>query len=98
MLERHVLELEWLALGDQLVPGQRSLELGVGVERGQQDHVLEGGEPVAELFDDRATIELASAVAVAVDGEQQLRLDLREAIDQAPVSEVGGCARPDRSD
>ncbi len=41
---------------------------------------------------------VAPAVAVAVDGEQEARLDLREAVDDAARAEVGGAARPDRAE
>ena len=41
---------------------------------------------------------VAAAVAVAVDGEEDLRLDLREAVDDAADAEVGRAARPDRTE
>ena len=47
------------------------------------------------LRDDVAAVEVLAAVAVAVDGEQHLRLDLREAVDDAARAEVGRAARPD---
>ena len=45
-----------------------------------------------------AAVEVLAAVAVAVDGEQHLGLDLGEAVDHAGRAEVGRAARPDRAD
>ena len=43
-------------------------------------------------------VELAPVVAVAVDRQQHLRLDLREAVDHAARAEVRRAARPDRAE
>ena len=45
---------------------------------------------------DLAAVEILAAVAVPVEGEQHLRLDLREAIDHAARAELGRRARPHR--
>ena len=47
---------------------------------------------------DRGAVEVLAAVAVAVDREQHLRLDLGEAVDHAARAELGRGARPDRAD
>ena len=39
-----------------------------------------------------------AAVAVAVDGEQHLRLDLAEAVEHALHAEIGRAGRPDRAE
>ena len=43
-----------------------------------------------------AAVEVLAAVAVAVDREEDLRLDLREAVDHRARAELGRGARPDR--
>ena len=48
--------------------------------------------------DHLAAVEVLAAVAVAVDREEDLRLDLGEAVDDAGGAEVGRAARPDRAD
>ena len=51
-----------------------------------------------DLVDDLRAIEVAPAVAIAVDGEQHRRLDLREAVDHRARAEVRRAARPDRAE
>ena len=51
-----------------------------------------------QLGDHVAAVEVLAAVAVAVDGEEHLGLDLGEAVDHAGRAEVGRAARPDRAD
>ena len=46
----------------------------------------------------RAAVEIAAAVAIAVDGEQHRRLDLGEAVDHRARAEVRRAARPDRAE
>jgi hypothetical protein len=60
--------------------------------------VAEPHEPAAHLPVDAAhdlrPVEVAAVVAVAVDRQQDLRLDLGEAVDHRAGSEVGRAARP----
>ena len=64
--------------------------------------VAEPHERPADLrvdrVDDGAAVEVPAAVAVAVDGQQHLRLDLREAVDHRARAEVRRAARPDRAE
>ena len=48
-------------------------------------------------IDDLAAVEVLAAVAVAVDRQQHLRLDLREAVDDRARAELRRRARPDRA-
>ena len=57
-----------------------------------------GRSSPAELVDCGAAVEVLPAVAVPVDGEQHLRLDLREAVDDAADAELGRRRRPDRAE
>ena len=60
--------------------------------------VAEAHQPAADLLVDAAhgvrAVEVAAVVAVAVDGQQHLRLDLREAVDHRAGAEVRRAARP----
>ena len=51
-----------------------------------------------DLLDDAAAVEIAAAVAIAVDREQHRRLDLGEAVDHRARAEVRRAARPDRAE
>ena len=88
-------------LGRERLPGRRRPERperGIRVEVGQDDRPLEAGHRVLQRPDDVEPVVVAPAVAVAVDGEQEARLDLREAVDDAARAEVRGAARPDRAE
>ena len=103
VVEGHLLEarLGALAPGLELAPGDRSrerrrIEGGVGVRQQHgARHRRQLGEDAAHRLE---AIEVATAVAIAVDREQHLRLDLGEAVDDAPGAELGRRARPDRSE
>ena len=60
--------------------------------------MLEGRDLRLQPGDDLAAVEVLAAVAVAVDREQDLGLDLGEAVDDAAGAEVRRAARPDRAD
>src|SRR5207302_10136078 len=51
-----------------------------------------------DLLERRRAVEVLAAVAVAIDREKHLRLDLREAVDDAARTELRRGARPDRAD
>ncbi len=74
---------------------------GAGNRRFLEPGDLHGGqqrrEPLPDLGHDLSTVVLPPAVAVPVHGEQQLRFDLREAVDDAADAELGRAARPDGS-
>ncbi len=94
-------ELGALAGGEQLLPAHRVAqggEVGVGIEVGQDDGALEARHLLLEQRQGVAPVEVLAAVAVAVDREEDLGLDLREAVDDAGRAEVGRAARPDRAD
>src|SRR5271155_1893233 len=67
------------------------------VEVGHVDDVLHGGKLLENALDDGRAVEVLAAVAIAVDREDHLGLDLGEAIDHAPRAELGGRAGPRRS-
>ena len=89
VVERHLLELEVIGPLEAVLPAG-------AVE------VAEPHDPAADLgrdpLDRLAAVEVAPVVAVAVHGEQHLRLDLREAVDHRAGAEVGRAARPDGAD
>ena len=51
-----------------------------------------------DLLDDRRAVEVAPAIAVAVDCQQHLGLDLREAVHDRARAEIRRAARPDRAE
>ncbi len=59
------------------------------------DDGAQGGQFTAEFGDRVPAVVLLAAVAVAVDGEQDDRLDLLEAVEHAAGAEVGGAGGPD---
>ncbi len=92
MVERERREAEGLALArhEELVPAGHVLQLrrtggrgGLRVEVGDQDGVPDAGDRLLQLPTIGRAVEVLAAVAVAVDAEQHLRLDLGEAVDHA---------------
>ena len=73
---------------------RRNLPAGVADEDGGP----QSREPPADLGQGVAPVVPGAAVAVAVDRDQHLGLDLGEAVDHAGDAELGGAARPDRPD
>ncbi len=76
----------------QLLPGQRSADARTSVLRveiREHDGVLDRRQLREQLLHDSGAVEVLAAVPVAVDREQHLRLDLGEAVDHAPGTEVG---------
>lgn len=71
---------------------------GLGAEQRDVDHRAQGGELAAQLGDGVGTVVLLAAVAVAVHREQDDRLDLLEAVEDAAGAEVGGAGCPDSAD
>ena len=71
---------------------------GLGAEQGDVDDGAQGGQFAAQFGDRVAAVVLLAAVAVAVDGEQDDRFDLLEAVQDAAGAEVGGAGRPDAAD
>ncbi len=59
------------------------------------DDRAQGGQFAAEFGDRVAAVVLLAAVAVAVDGEQDDRFDLLEAVENAAGAEVRRAGRPD---
>ena len=67
------------------MPARRRLR----VEVAEHDGVLDRRQLREQLLHDTGAVEVPAAVAVAVDREQDPRLDLREAVDHAAGAEVG---------
>src|SRR5579884_80144 len=88
MVEGEVLELE-------LGGGQLPLPT---LQIGKDERALQGRELAPQRRRRLAPLEVLAAVAIAVDGEEHLRLDLGEPVDDAAHSELGGAARPRRAD
>ena len=87
VVEGQALEAELGGLGEQLVPAAR-----------HQHRVLDRRDRGHDLGHTLAAVEVAPAVAVALGGDQDLRLDLLEAVDDGGRSELGRAARPDGAD
>ena len=62
------------------------------------DHVLDGRQAGADLRDPLGERVRLAAVPVAVGGEQDLGLDLAEAVEHAAHAEVGRARGPDRAE
>ena len=87
VVEGQALEAQLGGLGEQLLPSAR-----------HQHRVLDRRDRGDDLGHALAAIEVAPAVAVALGGDQDLWLDLLEAIDHCGGSELGRAARPDGAD
>ena len=96
VVERHLLELERPLVGEQVGPLDRVGDRRLAV--GHVHDVLDGGQRRADLRDLLRPVEVAVAEAVAADGEQDLRLDLREAVDDAARAELRRARRPGRAE
>ena len=80
--ERHRLELELAGLGEQLVPADaRRAARPARTARGRRGAASAARRGSAATS--RAAVDVLVAVAVAGDGEQHRRLDLREPVDHA---------------
>src|SRR6266516_2557092 len=93
MVEGDLLETKLRALtgGEQLAPGDGALQerdVGSGVEVGDEDGPLERRHLLLQPRDRLDAVEVLATVAVAVDAEQHLRLDLREAVDDDAVARL----------
>jgi hypothetical protein len=63
-----------------------------------EPHDARAGQLGGDRVDLRAAVEVPAAVAVAVDGQEDLRLDLREAVDHRARAELGRRRGPDRAE
>ena len=101
VVERHALELSSepspAASSSSHASAPSSAELGSPPGTAARPS-LERRHLALQLGDDVELVEVAPAVAIAVDGEQHLGLDLREAVDDRARAEVRRAARPDRAD
>ncbi len=98
VVERHLLELEGTALRDQLGPRRRALDRRVRVEVREQHGRGQPGQRRADLAHLGPAVDGLGAVPVALDGEQDLRVDLLEASHDAGRPELGGARRPHRAE
>ena len=91
VVERDLLEGQRLVVGRRAPPASRC-------RRGSRSARPARRSRSAMPRDDLAAVVVAPAVAVAVDREQHLGLDLREAVDDRARAELGRRARPHRAD
>ena len=101
MVERDLLERELRLARDDARPRERlrhAVQSRGGIEVRQEDHALQRRQLTDDLGQDRAPVERLSAVAIAVDGEHHLRLDLLEPVHDRAGPHVGRAARPDRAE
>src|SRR5271157_1953782 len=66
---------------------EKALVPPLSAEIGEPDDTRLIGQPCSDLGDRRAAVKVATAVAVAVDRKENLRLDLTEAVDHASGAE-----------
>jgi hypothetical protein len=71
--------------------------LGVAVQAGPQDHVLDRGQAVEQHVQQRAAVMVAPAPGAAVAADQHLGPDLAEAVEHRADTHVGRADRPDRA-
>ncbi len=83
-------------LGELELAG-RQLPVAAGQVR-EHERALERRQLPLQLRHRLAAVEVLAAVAVAVDGEEHLGLDLGEAVDDAAHAELRRAARPRRAD
>jgi hypothetical protein len=100
MVERDGLEGQVGLVTDQLLP-RHSLaeptEVRVTAEVGQDDRALQAWHLTLQARDHVHPVEVTPVVAVTVDGEQHLGLDLRDAVHHGAGTEVGRAAQPHRA-
>ena len=83
-------------LGEQLVPGERVGNRVLAV--GDVHDVAQAGKGGADRRHLLAPVDRAVAIAVATDRQQDGRLELHEAVDDAARAELGGAAREHRAE
>ena len=93
MVERNLGERQRLvaAFGEKVLPERRGLEpveARLGIEVGEDDRPFQCRHGLLELSHDVDAIVVATAVAVAVDGQEHARLDLCEPVDHASYAEI----------
>ena len=95
-------------LGERDRPGVRHHEVvvedrierprrGRRLEERRHDHPLQAGQAGRDLGELGAHVDRLAVIAVAVDGDQDLGLDLAEPVEHALDAEVGRAGRPDRA-
>ena len=78
--------------GQEVLPEDRAGhpgEVGLGVQERDDDQVLEPAQPGGDVGQSLQAVEVAAAVAVAVDGHEHAGADLAEAVDHAVGAEIG---------
>jgi hypothetical protein len=101
MLERELGEFERRGLRCELRPRHPRRGSCRGHVRPQIRKHDRGGDARQMALDLRyllCPVKVASAVAVAVDGEEDLRIELAKAVDNGARAEVGRAAGPDRAE
>ena len=99
VVERERVERELPALGEEIVPGDRVGKRVVLPADVRDVHDgLDAWKLAAHLRDLLAPVDLLVAVPVAGDGEDDLRLELPEAVEHAAHAELGRARRPDRAE
>ena len=90
VVERDALEGQLRVLAEEAVLPAAAVEVA------ERDELA--ADLAVDARDGLRAVEVLAVVAVAVDGQEHLRLDLREAVDHAARAEVGRAARPDGAD
>src|SRR5438105_4670474 len=100
MIKWHGFKREFALTRQQISPGEgasgcdRRLRW---IEVRNEDRLLQGWQRLAYLVHDGPPVMELAAIRIAIDGEQDLRLDLLETINHAPAAEIRRTTRPDRA-
>ena len=102
MVERQLLEPDGLRPGRRMVqqrlPRHGAFQRGVLVQVRQQHGMFQRRQRLAQGAHHIHAVEVAAAVTVAIDRQQELGVDLAEAVQHAGMAHVGRAARPDGAD
>jgi hypothetical protein len=97
MVDRYRVIFEWTRFGRQFSPAGCTVQLGGSIEVGHQDSCGQARHLLTQCLHALPYVERLSAVAVAVDCDEDRRFQLREPMPHGTCPEVRGARRPRRT-
>ena len=101
VIERHLLEVDAVVgCCHHLLPGHgvpQTPHVACLVHPGNDDDMSDAGHGLQNLRHPGPAVEMAAAIGIAIGGDQHLRVDLAEAVEDAPGSEIRRGGRPHRT-